>query len=214
MSRTKIIIGTTAVILAVIGYGIFQTLTTLDYGLLKLTVSPTDASIKIDGKGSAKAGDISLPPGEHTIEVSRKGYATKTINVKIISGIAVEEGIALTITDPKLAAEQEELSEKEVAEREGAVGKIAAEQGAKITAANPLIKKLPYYGPDFNIDTGKSRKYPNDSTAVGIYITVMDEAGKKHAFDWIRAQGFNPEAYEIIYDSGHEGEDAHEGEGE
>ncbi|MDF2460829.1 MAG: hypothetical protein K0S68_232 [Candidatus Saccharibacteria bacterium] len=204
MNTTKIIIGVTSVILLTIGIGIFQTIASFNDGLLDITVSPTDARIKIDGKGSAKPGKISLAPGEHTLEVTRKGYASKTLKIKITSGNVTTEGVQLTVSDPAaVAKENAELNKNDVTEQEGVAGKIVNEQGAKIAAENPLITKLPFYGADFNIDVGKSEKYPNDGTAVAIYITAITDEGRTHALNWIKAQGYDPAAYEIIYSGSH-----------
>jgi hypothetical protein len=192
---SKIIVAITAVIVAAIGFSIWQTLATAGYGTLDLSVAPSDATVKVDGHGSRPAGKIELAPGTHTLELSHKDYASQTIQVTVTGGATTTKGVILV----KTGGPNPKLNEQQTAQAEGQAGKIIEQEGNKVTAQNPLIAKLPYYGQDFNIDVGVSKKYPGDPTAVAIYITIGGPQAKTHALEWIKAQGFNPDAYEIIY---------------
>lgn len=62
-------------------------------GFLKLQVTPADAAVYIDdrffGSGdeiSRLHGFIRLPPGEHSIQVTRPGYQTRTLPVSMLPG--------------------------------------------------------------------------------------------------------------------------------
>ncbi|HEY3175717.1 MAG TPA: PEGA domain-containing protein [Candidatus Polarisedimenticolia bacterium] len=62
-------------------------------GLIRLNVTPTDASVYMDGEflGTASRvsrlhGDLRLAPGEHRIEVVRPGYVSISRSVKVASG--------------------------------------------------------------------------------------------------------------------------------
>jgi hypothetical protein len=204
MSRiSQVIVGATVVVLGTIGIGIWQTLATAGYGLLDLSVAPADATVQIDGHGAGKPGKIELPPGTHTVQVSRKGYDSETVSVVVSGGSTTTKGIIMTAIG-KEAGDASKLTDTQRSEAEGQAGKIIDQEGAKVTASNPLISKLPYYGPDYNIDVGKSQKYANDPSAVAIYITPLNAAAKIHALDWIKANGFDPNAYEIIYSTDHD----------
>jgi PEGA domain len=58
-------------------------------GLLTLNVTPTDASVYVDGRfvGSARqTGELELRPGRHRVEVVRPGYRTAERDLTIESG--------------------------------------------------------------------------------------------------------------------------------
>jgi hypothetical protein len=167
-------------------------------GQLKLAVVPSDSSIKIDNSG-ASSGTLQLAPGSHTITVSRSGFATKTVTVTIQLKQLGTESVVLQANSQEgldyLAAHPEEQQAGE-----GATGAEVNQVGQQITDANPLIKLLPYQGADFQINAGVSHKHPGQATAVGIYIAASSTAGQQHALSWIKAQGYNPSDYEIIYE--------------
>lgn len=73
-----------------------------DTGRLRIHVSPDDAAVYLDDRLLGTGEDLAAgmrgvraTEGEHTIVVTRPGYATKTIAVRAVAGSAVDVTIAL-----------------------------------------------------------------------------------------------------------------------
>jgi PEGA domain-containing protein len=67
-------------------------------GTLRLAVSPTDASIYVDGTFRGTGDDLrrlSLPEGRHRIEVVRPGYRTVERDVEVQAGETEEVDVDL-----------------------------------------------------------------------------------------------------------------------
>jgi len=180
------------------GFGVHHYYATVDNGTLNLTVVPADAQLLIDNATTATSGALSLTPGTHTITFTRNGFGSKTITVVIQSKQTVSQTVILPATNATGTAYLNAHPDQ-VAIGEGVTGAQANTQGQEITSNNPLIALLPYQGADFRIDFGVSQKFPNDPSAVAVYITAATDTGRAHALNWIKAQGYNPNAYEIIY---------------
>jgi hypothetical protein len=66
---------------------------------VKLATAVSGASVSIDGKELASsAAAQSLPPGEHTVQVRRPGYAVFVKKVTVVAGRPVEVSVSLVAT--------------------------------------------------------------------------------------------------------------------
>jgi PEGA domain-containing protein len=173
-------------------------ITTANNGTLDLTVVPADAQALIDNQTTTTSDTLSLSPGTHTITFTRNGFGTKTITVNIQAKQTMNQTVVLPATT-SIGTAYLQAHPGQVAIGEGVTGTQANQQGQLITQNNPLIALLPYQGSDFRIDVGVSQKYAGNPDAVAIYVTATTAAGRTHALDWIKAQGYDPNAYEIIY---------------
>lgn len=160
---------------------------------------PTDAKVTIDGNGVGSKSKNDVTPGKHTMVAKRDGFEDKTQEIevkqsetKIIRLLMTpnsEVGYDWLRSHPDLAVEYESI-----------VGQEYNKAAQKATAANPLISYLPEVHPTWRVDYGKSVAHPNDPKALAVIITTGgSDLAKQQALDWIKSQGFNPDAYEIIY---------------
>jgi hypothetical protein len=179
--------------------------TTTTTGKVNFKVVPADAKLLVDSKTSTTSDSLTLSPGSHTITFSRNGFSTKTITVNIASDQQSSQTVILLANGP-IGLEYLNSHPAQQQTGEGISGAEANAIGKKITEDNPLIQLLPYQGADFSLNAGVSQKYPSDPDAVAIYITAANQTAQTHALDWIKVQGFNPSAYEIIYESGNSGQ--------
>jgi PEGA domain len=202
--RVRIIIATLIVLLAAafiwVIVSVGNAITTSNNGTVKFTVVPSDATLVIDSHTTTKSDTLSLAPGTHQVTFSRNGFNTQTITVTVAKGQTITQTIILT-TANSTGVSYIENHPNEAAISDGVASAIVQKNGQIITSNNPLIELLPYVGADYDIDYGVSKKYPTNRDAVAIYITATTSAGRAHALNWITAQGFNPAAYEIIYQS-------------
>lgn len=163
-----------------------------------LQVSPTDATVAVDGHGSDSPGVISLSPGKHTLTISRQNFISQTISVNVTAGQETNQSVVLLAANDAgkqfIATNPDEEKQSETV-----TGQIIQQGSATTSADNPLIALLPYDGANFEIDSGISQAHPSDPYDVGIYITADTPTARAAAVNWIKAQGFNPNAYELIY---------------
>jgi hypothetical protein len=193
-----------AVILIAAGIGIQHVAATANNGTVALTVVPSAATVTIDNTAKAKPGTISLSPGSHTFTVAQGGFATQSFTVNIMSKQQVAKSIVLTASSQ---AGRDYLANHLDQQQAGeAASGAAAAANTQVVSDNPLMNLLPYYGSDFTIGTGPKPEAPNDPTQVAIFIAADTQAGKEHALAWIKAHGYNPSAYEIVYEPRNSGQ--------
>ncbi len=63
---------------------------------LKLTVTPADATVVLDGARVASGGDIAVLVGSHTISASRSGYKTDVLSITAAADTVADATLALT----------------------------------------------------------------------------------------------------------------------
>ena len=184
---------------------IVQYIANYNNGTVTLTVVPSDAHVVLDNqtnislKQNTTSTKLSLKPGTYTITASRTGFAAKSLSVTIKQRQAQSPSLILGFTDENAAAAYY-AAHPDQATIVDAIGQQQVEQNGQIISQNnPLINILPYVGANFRIDFGVSQAHPNDHDAVAIYITASTPAGQANALKWIRAHGYDPNAYEIIY---------------
>jgi hypothetical protein len=192
--------------IALLVFGTRQLIVNSNSGTLNLTLVPTDAQILLDHKtkvelDSNATAKLSLSPGEHTITASRTSFITKTVTFKIVSHQTNTQSIALGSNDQNALIEYYTGHPDEGIIADGIGQKELEDDGAIISHNYPILGILPYHGPNFWVDFGVSKAHPSDTNAVAIYITADTAAENAAALKWIRAHGYNPDAYEIIYQS-------------
>jgi hypothetical protein len=179
--------------------------TTTTTGKITFTIVPANAKLLVDNKTQSTSDTLNLTPGSHTITFSSNGFASKTITVNVGANQQSSQTVILIANGSAgLVYLNSHPSQQQTGE--SISGAEANSVGKKITEDNPLIALLPYQGGDFSIDVGVSQKYPSNPDAVAIYITASGQTAQTHALNWIKAQGYNPAAYEIIYESGNSGQ--------
>jgi len=188
----------------VFGFVIWQILSNNRTGTINLTVVPSDSQILIDGKTKASPGNIRLKPGVHSFKVSRSGFKSSDFTITITAKTAQSKELLLSSDNSTASQTWANANADDARQGEGIAGSDANTIGQNTTVNNPLIAKLPYTGSDFQIDFGASVKHPHDPNYVAIYVTPDSADGKQHALDWITAQGFDPNAYEIIYNQSYD----------
>src|SRR6266550_1976809 len=161
------------------------------------SVVPDDISVTVDGKKVASTTKFKVVPGTHTINAKRQGFGeqnqsvvlkdkeTKTIRLMLI--VTGPEGKAWVAAHPDQAVQAESVS----SQRFDDISK-------QVTDKNPIISHLPILRREWRIDYGQSQKHPDDPQAIQLIITYASEPSKQDALDWMRAQGFNPDSYEIV----------------
>jgi len=188
-----------ALLILLFGLSIWKILANNHTGTLTLTVVPSDSVIVVDDKTKAHTGTIRLAAGKHSFKISHDSFQDTNFTVDIAPGRAQTKQLTLSPNSASSGQAWAQAHPDQATQAEGIAGATANSTGQTLTNNNPLIARLPYVGSDFRIDFGVSQQHPDDPNAVAVYITPDSADGKQYALDWIRAQGFDPNAYEIIY---------------
>jgi hypothetical protein len=160
--------------------------------------SPISSLITIDqGKGrSFASGDtFDVSPGRHTITVSHDGFSNLTFDVVIKKGEVRNLYMPLPVGEKLNSAIQ---STEEQTNRESVYSDGMAYDAKFIREENPILSQLPYYGPDYTISQVASTRIHNPY-ASGVGIQANTPQARQSALKKIRALGYDPSDYEIIF---------------
>lgn len=200
MRRLKIV-GIIILLIALLGLVVILMRQKSNTAYIDTLVAPSGSSVKVDGHGVV-SGKHALKPGTHLVAAHKQGFIDQKQSVVVnknetrFVGFVLVPNSASTTDWYKHHADDQQLSE--------AVASRNFDQANKdATLANPLLKKLPYIGPAFlfRIDYG----VPSTTTKLGqtgIYIRYQTDLGKEAALAWIKNQGLDPSAMDIIYIQG------------
>lgn len=167
-----------------------------DLAKITIYVMPEDSNIKIDGQDTSKHS-LYIAPGEHKFEASKDGFITDKGSI-----VATKKGpndIYLTPTPQsaealKWAADHPELEALRI--QYAQINE--AKRQAELKKRYPFLKYLPLETARYTITYGPSEKFPDDESAVTIYITAPSQT-RKLALDWIKFRGGDPATLDIVY---------------
>lgn len=164
---------------------------------ITIEVSPADSVVTINGKKRNK-GTINVRPGVYSIVFSRQGFTIESKSVSVAKGETKYVGVSLVSNSPA-TANWYTNHPSDAKMLEGISSKNYDLFSAEQTKKYPLIKNLPFIDRLYRVDYGRSQTYPNDPTAVAIYVKYYSELGKQQALEWLEFKGYSPNNIEIIY---------------
>jgi hypothetical protein len=183
------------VILASIGYGIYQIVT--NGGKIAVTVSvvPDDAKITINN-ASVNAGTTYLVPGQtYTVKATKDGFADYSATQYID---ATNHVITIEMTAVTDAAKQwQQDNQSKYQSVEGLAGAQANATGEAFTAKNPITTALPLDNMIYTIGYISDLSDPSGNS---IILTVSAAEGYRNsAVEAIRNLGYDPTQFKIQF---------------
>lgn len=169
---------------------------------VKIVVSPSIATVKIDGKAYGTYGEFKVRPGEYTVEISAEGFEPKNGKLKAVENETVEIKTYLEI---------EEGNNYYAEHPEDAVvlGDIKAaetlEKVEELKGEYPILEKLPleidYYTNDYAKRVKYTITYELNEDKDGFTIMIIDYTGGNYAdaIAKLTARGADSEKYAIEY---------------
>jgi hypothetical protein len=166
---------------------------------LTIGVAPKDSKIILDSSSYIKVGDNQLSSGEHILKFLHPGF--KSIEKKIFIDPSKLKKIYVTLSpNSKEGQNYFDNNQEEFMEIEALGGQYFTENNRIVNEKYPIIKQLPIdSSPLFRIDYGVSKKYPNDSQKIAIYISSPNASGRQLALQTISDSGYDLSDYEIIF---------------
>jgi hypothetical protein len=159
---------------------------------------PDDINVTIDGGKVASNGKVSVKPGSHKVVAERKGFEGKTQTVDAKAYETKTVRLLLRPNGPE-GSDWARSHPDAFREFEGVAGREFDQKGELLSNKFPIISALPEVHPTWRVDYGQSEKHPNDSNALEVIITSVDDVSKQQALDWMKKNGYNPADYEIVY---------------
>lgn len=166
-------------------------------GKVVIYVAPSDSIVKLNTGKTIKPGTIYLKPGQYTVTATRDGFRTDSEPVTAQKGKSTS---VYLLPEPVTPAAFQYLENNPTvqSQREGLASQKVAATQAFLQTKYPIIKYLPLTTRYYSINYGQSRKNPNDSSAIALYIS-SNPADRDLALQWIRYKGFDPNKFEIVY---------------
>lgn len=164
-----------------------------------INIAPKDAKIILDDTKTINSGEIKLLPGIHSLKISRSGFADLekkfTIKKKTVLKLWLYLDPSSEIGTTYLKNHKSEF--QNIYDKEG---EQIIKNTSALTVNYPIIKELPISMPPmFSINYDTSKKYPNDSEKIALYIQADTATGKNHALSYIYELGYDPADFEIIF---------------
>lgn len=167
---------------------------------LNISVVPRGAQVMLDGKRT-NSGIVRVRPGKHTVTAYKPGFDTHPLSVMVADRQEKFAGLILLSNSSTTSSwYTDHPADQQLAE--SISGQNTDKISRDIISSTPIIKNLPFIDErsNFRIDYGQSQQYPDDPTAVALYITTDDRQETKDvALAWIRFSGYDPTKLEIIY---------------
>jgi hypothetical protein len=188
-------------IIGIVGYLVIESLQNRDKtaALDIQSAVPNDINVTVDDSKVVSNGIVHVKPGPHTIIAQRNGFAGKKQTVSVKTGETKTVRLLLTPNGPA-GHDWAASHPDQFLEYEAQAGKQFDQNSKNLTQRYPLISHLPEIHPTWRIDYGESPEHPNNPNYVAITILYSgNDIDKQNALDWIRTQGFNPDDYQIIY---------------
>jgi hypothetical protein len=192
------LLGGTVVVMALVVIGGFLLFRGGPEHKLTVTSIPNDLTLTLDGTPIGANGDVQVKQGRHTLTGERRGFESHSVTVDISQDSTLRMYLYSNNAEGR-AWEQNHPNEELEAEAEA--GRRYQELNDRQQARYPILQELPYIGPGFTINYGKSKQHPDDPESLAFYIKVTDSEGKKKALEYLTGHGFEPADLELIYTS-------------
>lgn len=197
MSRErKIITIIIGIVVVIVAWVIFQVVSNIGKGTVEMKRAPSNMTFTVDGKKQDNL-EFRLSSGEHTLKGTAEGFSEQTKKITVKSGETLKTDMLLNPSDYR-----GENWLNDHPEEAGLYSAKSSEQfdkdSAIMTEDNPIVLRLPLYGPGWSISYGHSLKYADRDGAIGIYVWGSTPDLRQEALRWIRENGFDPSDMEII----------------
>lgn len=179
-------------IILVIGIAIFLSLRGRGANL-DVKVVPGDATVKIESQ-TYKPGKTTAPIGVHDVTVSREGFAPITQKVTVTSSL---QPLIFALTPQSAEAKKWAADhQKEYSNAELIGGEADQKQADELISRYPLVDKLPFNTSFYQINYSVLDRQKN---TIYIRIDSSSAMGRQVALEQIKAWGFQPTDYQIVF---------------
>lgn len=173
---------------------------------LDITIAPSFAKVEIGNKTYKTKGVERLEPGHYSVKVSADGFTSQETTIDLTGGETTKLLLYLIPADGSMEWYRNHPDEMMILDTIGDAE--AAQTAADYHDKYPISKDLPiivvevdkttYAWTEYRIDGGTFEECQNKDFC--LKITDSTGGNKDAAYAKIRASGYNPDDYEIIYE--------------
>ena len=178
------------IVLIGVGWTIFQS----QRGKVVTTITPHDATVKLDGREVKGNATHFIEPGKHQFVISRTAFVEKKVDFEIKAGETKNIDLFI-IPDEAAGLEWVKQNPEEASALDGRVSQEYTQESERVFSSNQILSQLPITDTGFRIDHGFSKT----GRDFALYIQSADEAGRVAALETLKYMGYDPANYEIIY---------------
>ncbi|MFI5729696.1 PEGA domain-containing protein [Kribbella sp. NPDC051587] len=166
--------------------------------VVSVTSIPNDLTLSVDGRPVDANGEIKVKSGTHTLTGERRGFQTYSTTFRAGSGDALKVKMYLYANSAE-GREWAKNNPEQEHELEAEAGRQYDEGQRRLVQKYPIIKRLPYIGPGFEVNRTTSKSDPKNPEAISVTVDTWTAKGKELALEWIREDGTDPATLDIIY---------------
>ncbi len=164
---------------------------------VKLVIAPSVARLTINNK-VVSPGTIRVKPGTYTVIGTMNGFALSSKTVTVKKGDSIQVGLALSSNSASTSNwYSAHPGDESIAEGISGYNNDVLYQQSSENA--PIIKILPFTGPDFAYRIDYGTPAGANANKPIIYITAPDSSGQQEAQAWMKSQGYDTSKLDIQY---------------
>lgn len=169
---------------------------------IQVEFTPKSSLASLNGK-RISFGNHRIQPGNYEIIIEKQGFTTQTKRVAVKKDMTSYVGVVMQSNSPDTSNWYETHPEDMML-----IERISSnefnESTKNVTKDHPLLTSLPFTAPGFSFSVTSSQIDEKGEPIILIkYFTPQD---RDDAVTWIRANGFNPDNMNIVYESESESE--------
>ncbi|WP_405062898.1 hypothetical protein OG474_15010 [Kribbella sp. NBC_01505] len=97
------------------------------------------------------------------------------------------------------SAEGHDWKSEQGREFEAEAGRRFDQTQERLVQRYPIIRRLPYIGPGFEVNYVGSKSEPDNPIAISVTVETWTATGKDKALQWIQEDGTDPATLDLIY---------------
>ncbi len=165
---------------------------------LVVTSIPNDLTLTVDGQPVNANGEVKVKSGTHTMTGERRGFQSYSTTFTARGGDEYQVKMYLYANSAE-GREWARNNPEQERELEAEAGRKFDETQQRLRQRYPIIRRLPYIGPGYEINYVGSKTDPNNPIAISVTIETWTADGKAKALQWIQEDGTDPAGLDIIY---------------
>lgn len=158
IKKKWLIIGSLAFVIVILAISLtILIIDKINSATISVTIAPSIATVKIDGKEYDAIGTYKMPPGEYDVEISADGFQTKTQKLMALDDETTSLLAYLDPTDEN--SDWYDTHEEDALIMGEAKNARTIEVVQKLAEDNPILSKLPYVVEYYTNDYGTKYQY-------------------------------------------------------
>ncbi|MFK4083097.1 PEGA domain-containing protein [Kribbella sp. NPDC020789] len=163
-----------------------------------VTSIPNDLTLTVDGQPVNANGELKVKSGTHKLTGERRGFQTYSTTFRVGGGDELQVKMYLYANSAE-GREWARNNPEQERELEAEAGRQYDRTQQRLKEKYPILQRLPYIGPGYEVNYTSSKSDPKNPEAISVTVDTWTADGKEKALEWIREDGSDPAALDIVY---------------